>query len=290
MIVTCGTALMIGTETGADKAATGPLLSNKDQLNYLLSKIHSLRAANSTPRSSVPGGFDLNVSLVTEQPSFEPLTKVNGNPSTMDLLAVLSAASSPGALSALSQAKSNIISEDKTKVTCAEPAAHVNPRNQLRSICSDELARNICTPQTQFEVSKYPVEKAQPSLLLQLFSSEDERLPKMGSTGNHVSSDSSNPMDDGSLSCSPPFAQKLFPLNSVAENMKNKKMSVDQDDVPVERGTSHGIFSRLDLFKESERRAGNGMVESVSCHAGYSSSSGSDHSPSSSNSDGQVKQ
>jgi len=292
MIFTFDIVLIIGNGAGADKVASGPLVPDRDQVNHILSKIHSLRAANSAARSSVPGGIDLNVSQVSEQPSLEHPAKVNGKPSTMDLLAVLSAAvgaSAPDALAALSQASSDSTGDDKTKITCAEPVADINSHNQSTSIFSSVgSARNRCTLQTQFDFSKDPVKKPRPTLPLQLFSSaEDDSPPDSGSTRKYLSSESSNPVDDRSPSCSPPVAQKFFPLHSVTENMKHERMFF-KDNASVETMANHGRVTPLDFFKEPERRVGNGAVQS--CQAGYTSSSGSDHSPSSSNSDGQVMQ
>ena len=295
MILTFGIVLIIGNGEGADKVASGPLAPDRNQVNHILSKIHSLRAANSASRSSVPGGFDLNVSQVSEQPSLEHPTKINGNPLTMDLLSVLSAAvgtSAPDALATLSQASSDSSGDDKTKITCAEPLADIISHNQSTSIFSSVgSARNRCTLQTQFDISKDPVEKAWPTLPLQLFSSaENDSPPKLGSTRKYISFESSNPMDDRSPSCSPPVAQKFFPLHSVTESMKHERMLICKDNAPVETRENHGRIAPFDFFKESERRVGNGAVQSLPCQAGYTSSSGSDHSPSSSNSDGQVMQ
>jgi len=294
MILTFGIVLIIGNGAGADKDASGPLEPDRDQVDHILSKIHSLQAANSASRSSVPGGFDLNVSQVSEQPSLEHPTKINGNPSTVDFLAVLSAAigASPDALATLTQASSDSSGDDKTKITCAEPVTDINAHNQSTSIFSSVgSVRNRCTLQTQFDVSTDPVEKAQPTLPLQLFTSaDDDSPPKSGSTRKYLSSESSNPMDDRSPSCSPPVAQKFFPLHSVTESTKHERMSICKDNAPAETRANHGRITPLDLFKESERRVGNGAMQSLPCPAGYTSSCGSDHSPSSSKSDGQVMQ
>lgn len=290
-ILNFGAELLIGNGAGQGKGAGGPLIPDRDQVNHILGKIHSLRAANSASRSSVPGGFDLNVSQVAEQP-FEHPTNIKGNTSTTDLLAVLSTAlgaSSPDAVAALSQAGSDSSGDDKTKITCAEPVADINIHNQAASIFSSVASgSNRYTVQTHLEVSKDPVEKAQTSLPLQLFSSvEDDSPPKIGSMRKYLSSESSNPMDDRSPSSSPPFAQKLFPLHSTAEGMRQERASDGQDNSPVETSTSQWRITPLDLFKKSERRAENSAVQNLPCQNTFS---GSDHSPSSSNSDGQVMQ
>lgn len=95
-------------------------------------------------------------------------------------------------------------------------------------------------------------------------------------------------MEDRSPSSSPPMGQKLFPLHS-ATGRKHEKMSVCwEDNGAVEASTSRGWGMPLELFKESERRVDDRVVHSLPYQGGYTSSSVSDHSPSSSNSDAQV--
>ncbi|XP_020266970.1 squamosa promoter-binding-like protein 15 [Asparagus officinalis] len=241
-------ARMQGNGAGGAKVAGAHQIPDKDQVNHILGRIHSLRAANSASRSAVPGGFDLNISQVPDQSSFEDPSKLNGNTSTTDLLTVLSSAlgaSCPDNFAAMSQASSG---------------------------------------------NKDPVEKARQSLPLQLFSSvEDGTLPKLGSTRKYVSSECSNLIDGRSPSSSPPVAQRLFPLHSESGSMQHESMSICPGNSPVEAITSRRHIVPLDLFKESERLDDSGALQSPPFQAGYTSSSGSDRSPSSSNSDGQDR-
>ena len=243
---------------------------------------------HATPKST---GFDLNVSQPTQQESLDQSCKANSGvaaPSTSDLLAALSAAvaaSAPDVLASLSQGSSYSSGDDKTKMPSVQTATDANSHNKLAQIFSS--AGNGRPP---LDSSNLPRQETRQILPLQLFgSAEDDSPPKLASSVKYFSSESSNPMEDRSPSSSPPMAQKLFPLHSATER-KHERMSVCREhDGAVEASTSRGWTTPLELFnKDSERRAESGVVHSLPYQGGYTSSSVSDHSPSSSNSDAQV--
>ncbi|KAF8377970.1 hypothetical protein HHK36_031359 [Tetracentron sinense] len=278
----------------AEKSSNGPLIPDRDQLIRIISKLNSLPvSANSAARLPVPGSFDLNVSPQASS-AHAHQNKMNGNtsaPSTMDLLAALSAAvatSSPDVLAILSQRSSDNI---KTNLSCLDPAAGFNlPKKPIPGFCPVGESSN--THQFPIEVSDCQVQQARPSLPLQLFNSspEDGSPPKLVSARKYFSSDSSNPMEERSPSSSPPVAQKLFPVQTLTEVMKHERMSNSgENNAMVEASTSRGWSSPLELFKGMNGETGNGLVQNVPYQAGYASSSGSDHSPSSSNSDAQDR-
>ncbi|XP_017699940.2 squamosa promoter-binding-like protein 15 [Phoenix dactylifera] len=280
------------------RPASLPPLPDRDRLIQIISKINNLNAANTSSRLPTSGGIDLNVSQASQQGSLEQAPKGNGNPavpSSMNLLTVLSAAlaaSASEAIASLSQGSSDSSGNDKTKIQCAEPATDVNSHSKpTRTFPSAGVVRTNCVGQYPIEVPEQPVQEARPSLPLQLFGpAEDDSPPKLGSAMKYLSSESSNPMEERSPSSSPPVTQKLFPLHSAEESMKHVRMlNCREDNATVELSTSHGWNAPLELFKDSQRRVENGTVQNHPYQAGYASSSGSDHSPSSSNSDAQDR-
>ncbi|MQM20362.1 hypothetical protein Taro_053380 [Colocasia esculenta] len=280
---------------GMDKTNISASLPDKDRLSHILSKINSLPSVNLSAKLPQPGGFDLNVSQTPEDCS-EQLPKTDGElsaPSNVDLLTVLSAAvkaSGTNMVAALSQGSSDGSADDKMKVNRQEPAADVNSQTKLPTFSPISVGRISCAPRSS-DISENPVAQARPSLPLQLFSStEGDSPPKTGSSGKYLSSESSNPMEDRSPSSSPPVVHRLFPLQSGTEPLKHANASIcREDNGMVEESTSRGWISPLELFKDSERRVGNGTILNLPYQAGYTSSSGSDHSPSSSQSDAQDR-
>ncbi|XP_010927295.2 squamosa promoter-binding-like protein 15 isoform X1 [Elaeis guineensis] len=261
----------------AGKLASLPPLPDRDRLIQVLSKISNLNTANSSSRLPVSGGFDLNVSQATQQGSFEQSPKGSENPaapSTRNLLAVVSAAltaSAPEAIASLSQGSSDSSGNDKAKLQCAEPATDVNSRSKpIQTFPSAGVVRTNCISRSPIEVPEQPVHEAWPSLPLQLFGpAEGDSAPKMGSVIKYLSSERSNPME---------------------ESMKHARMSnCREDNATVELSTGRGWNATLELFKDPQRRLENGAVQKHPYQAGYTSSSGSDHSPSSSNSDTQDR-
>ncbi|KAJ6818680.1 squamosa promoter-binding-like protein 15 [Iris pallida] len=258
-----------------------------------LSKMQSVPTiANNASELPVSGEFDLNVSEAPPQASSKQYPKANGNPSTTNLLTVFPAAlatSTPYALAALSQISSDSCGDDKGKVTCKEPVGDNSTHS--RSTLSVGTAPNSCTLSSHLDLSKYPVQDVPSSLSLQLFSSpENDMLPKIDSTRKYVPSESSNPVEVRSPSYSPPAAKLFFPLHSVAESKEHGSMSIClQGRDHVGTSTSRGWIAPLDLFKKSERRVRSGGAENLPRQDGCTSSSGSDRSPSTSNSDVQDR-
>ncbi|XP_020081517.1 squamosa promoter-binding-like protein 15 isoform X2 [Ananas comosus] len=267
----------------ACKPPNVPPVPDRDRLAQILSKINSLNNPNSLTRLPL-GGLDLNVSEAPQQESSDQAVNRSENqsaPSTMNLLAVLSAAlaASPSeALASVSQGSSDSSGNDKSKGQCTEPSNDVNSHDKpSQAFPLVGIAKTAFANRSELELSKHPVKEARPCLPLQLFgSSMDDSPPKMGSAIKYLSSESSNPMEERSPSSSPPVTQKLFPLHS-------------EDTAAVEASTSHRWCAPLQLFKDLDRPAENGVMQNISLPAGYTCSSGSDHSPSSSNSDSQDR-
>lgn len=222
--------------------------------------------------------------------------KLNGrtSASTVDLLTVLSAtlaASSPEALAMLSQKSSQSSDSEKTKLTCSDQAAgpnlHKIPTQEFNSAGGE---RSSTSYQSPMEDSDCQVQETRVNLPLQLFSSspENDSPPKLASSRKYFSSDSSNPTEDRSPSSSPPVVQTLFPMKSMAETVKSEKLSVSKEvNANPDSSRTRGCNMPFDLFRGSNRGADASSIQSFPHQAGYTSS-GSDHSPSSLNSDPQV--
>ncbi|XP_010256977.1 PREDICTED: squamosa promoter-binding-like protein 14 [Nelumbo nucifera] len=279
-----------------DRSANASSLPDRERLIQILNKINaSPISGNSGPRLPVPGSFDLNVS---QEASSDNLNKINGNtssPSTMDLLAVLSAAlaaSNPDALALLSQINNHSYDGDKSKLNSLDQADGSRLQNKpISRYTSIGGERNNGTFQSPVGTPDCHAQIPKSSLPFQLFSSSPEggSPPKLGSSRRYFSSESSNPMEERSPSSSP-VVQKLFPLHAETEILKHERMSISgEDNATVETSTTRDWTSPLELFKGQNGRVGNGSVQSLQYQGGYTSSSGSDHSPSSSNSDAQDR-
>ncbi|XP_068651869.1 squamosa promoter-binding-like protein 15 [Aristolochia californica] len=282
-----------------NKTANDSSIPDRDRLIQILSKINSLPVSSeSTIRSSVTEKFDLNLSHSVQASSEHPV-KANGNtsaPSTVDMLAVLSAASaasSPDALAILSRGGTEIGAEDRRKQNGLDKDNGLNVQKNLSAGFAPTGVDRINTlfPNSA-AASECPVQETHSALPLQLFSSspEDDSPPKFATARKYFSSDSSNPIDERSPSSSPPVVQKLFPLHSA----KHERMSISRDDskednMVVEASTDPGRVPPLGLFKSLNGRSENSTASNPPYQAGYTSSSGSDHSPSSSNSDSQDR-
>ncbi|EEF52933.1 Squamosa promoter-binding protein, putative [Ricinus communis] len=296
-IVNLLTALARTQGKHADKRINASSMPDRDQLIQILSKINSL-----------PLPMDLAAQLSNigslnrknpEQPSSEHQNRLLGtasSPSTMDLLAVLSAtlaASAPDALAFLSQRSSQSSDSEKSKLTCVDQDA--GPNLQKRPIVdfpSMALEKSSSCYQSPVEESDCQLQESHPNLPLQLFSSspEESSPPKLASSRKYFSSDSSNPSEGRSPSSSPPVMQKLFPLQSNADTVKSEKVSITREvNANIEGSRSHGSILPLELFRGSDGRAVQSSYQSFPYQAGYTSSSGSDHSPSSQNSDAQDR-
>ncbi|KAJ6336601.1 hypothetical protein OIU76_006474 [Salix suchowensis] len=296
-IVNLLTALAHSQGRNDDKSTNCPTVPDKDQLIQILNKINSLPlpmdlAAKLSNIASLNG-------KKPNQPSLGHQNRLNGtvsSPSTTDLLAVLSttlAASAPDAQAILSQRSSHSSDSEKSKLTGPNQVTgpHLQKRSNVEfpSVGSERLSRCYESP---VEDSDCQIQESHPNLPLQLFSSspENESRQKPASSMKYFSSDSSNPIEDRSPSSSPPVVQKLFPLQSTAETMKSEKMPVRREvNANVEGGRSHGGALPLELFRGLNREPDHGSFQSFPYQGGYTSSSGSDHSPSSQNSDSQDR-
>lgn len=278
-----------------DKSANNSSMPDKEQLLQILSKINSL-----------PLPMDLAAKLSNigslhrrnpEQPSSENQNRfpnTTSSSSTMDLLNVLSAtltASAPDALAFLSQRSSQSIDSEKSR---PGPDQATAPSLQRRPIIDFpaggcEKSSSYQSPPEDFDCQ---VQENHPNLPLQLFSSSPESSspPKLASSRKYFSSDSSNPSEERSPSSSPPMVQKLFPLQSHTESVKSEKMSVTTEvNANIEVSRIHGNVLPLELFRGSKAGTDQSSYQSFPYQAGYTSSSGSDHSPSSQNSDSQDR-
>lgn len=295
-IVNLLTALARTQGNNEVKSANNSSVPDRDQLIQILSKLNSLPLpADFAAKLPISGSLNRNT---PGQSSSEHQNRLNGktsSPSTMDLLAVLSAtlaASAPDALAFLSQRSSQSSDSEKTKLTCLDQA--IGPDLQKRQTLEFPSVggeRSSTSYQSPMEDSDCQVQETQPNLPLQLFSSslEDDSPPKLASSRKYFSSDSSNPMEERSPSSSPPVVQKLFPMQASMETVKPERMSISGEvNGNIGAGRAHGATS-LELFRRSDRGADNGAVQSFPYQAGYTSSSGSDHSPSSLNSDAQDR-
>jgi hypothetical protein len=277
-LIACCFYLMAGNN--AEKSTSITPTTDQDGLIQIISKLSSLSGTNQPAKSpSSGGGFDLNDSEETQQDSVEQQA-TNGvvnqaAPSTLNLLAVLSAASLAASapnkpILSNSQGSNDSSGNDKGKTVCVE-----SPNDATKSF-NGPIKEQLLTG----------------CLGLQLFgSSGDESPPKMGSTTTkYLSSESSNPMEEQSPSASPPITRKFFPIHSASEMAtESEAMRISdykEDGVPIEVSTSQ--CQPLDLFKDMDRRVDNKVVRNGASPATYASSAGSDHSPSTSNSDSLV--
>lgn len=276
-----------------DKNVSCSSLPDREQLLQILSKINSLPLPVDLA-AKLPNLGSLNRKLL-EQTSFDHqgLLKGRTSPSTVDLLTVLSAtlaASSPDALAILSQWSSKSNDSEKTKLNCPDQATGPNLQKRPQEFPSVGGERSSTSYQSPMEDSDCQVQETRVNLPLQLFTSspENDSVPKLASSRKYFSSDSSNPIEERSPSSSPPVVKKLFPMKTMAETVKAEKTSVGREvNATVESSRNHGCNMPFDLFGASNRGADTGSIQSFPYQAGYTSS-GSDHSPSSLNSDAQV--
>ncbi|XP_008237887.1 PREDICTED: squamosa promoter-binding-like protein 14 [Prunus mume] len=268
---------------------------DREQLLQILSKINSLPLPADLA-AKLPNLGSLNRKTV-ELLALDLQNKLNGrtSASTVDLLTVLSAtlaASSPEALAMLSQKSSQSSDSEKTKLTCSDQAAgpnlHKIPTQEFNSAGGE---RSSTSYQSPMEDSDCQVQETRVNLPLQLFSSspENDSPPKLASSRKYFSSDSSNPTEDRSPSSSPPVVQTLFPMKSMAETVKSEKLSISKEvNANPDSSRTRGCNMPFDLFRGSNRGADASSIQSFPHQAGYTSS-GSDHSPSSLNSDPQDR-
>ncbi|KAK1393467.1 squamosa promoter-binding-like protein 14 [Heracleum sosnowskyi] len=271
-----------------DGSSNGSSIPNKDQLIQILQKINSLPLPADIASKLYLSGVNSNIVPY----SSENENKLNGNSSpssTLDLLAVLSgtqAGSSLDATAVPSQRSSHGSDSEKTRSPCIN--LQTRPHNEFASVGE----RSSTSYQSPTEYSDGQVQDIGTNLPLQLFSSspESDSPPKLASSTKYFSSGSSNPMEERSPSSSPPFVQKLFPTVSSREAVNPKsitnRLGVNGS---AKAGRNKGCSTSLDLFGGTNKCIENSSVQSFPYQAGYTSSSGSDHSPSSLNSDAQNR-
>ncbi|XP_021836587.2 squamosa promoter-binding-like protein 14 [Spinacia oleracea] len=286
-IVNLLTVLARGQGNAEQNVSTCPSLPDKNQLIQILSKMNTLPmpmdiATNPlvTP-GSTKNGFEQGA-----------LMEVNAaSRSTTDLLAVLSstlAASSPNSVPFISQRsnpgscmvknKSTTGDKDTGSDACKKTAI------ELQSLGGE---RSSSSYQSPTEDSDSQVQDTRMNLPLQLFSSSpgDDSSPNLVSSRRYFSSDSSNPTEERSHSSTAPVTRKLFPLETTSGSAKPARMSFGEEaNVNIE--ATSGSRMTLDLFTMGNRAVSNSL-QSLPHQAGYTSSSGSDHSPPSFNSDPQ---
>ncbi|XP_041017690.1 squamosa promoter-binding-like protein 14 [Juglans microcarpa x Juglans regia] len=277
-----------------DKTINCSSVPDRDHLVQILSKINSLSLPTDLA-AKLPNLASLT-SKLPGHASLEHQIKLNGNtssPSTMDLLTVLSATPAtptPDATTILSQKSSQSSDSEKTKVTYADQATPPNlqkrPPLEFPSVGGD---RSSSSYQSPMEDSDGQVQDARVNLPLQLFgsSTEDDSLTKLASSMKYFSSDSSNPIEERSPSSSP--VQNLFPMRTKTETMKPEKITIGRGlNANIVASRTADCNRPFDLFRGSNTGAEPGSFQSFPYQAGYASS-GSDHSPSSLNSDAQDR-
>ncbi|OMP00897.1 Transcription factor, SBP-box [Corchorus olitorius] len=282
-------------EDKSNNVSSGP---NRDQLIQILSKINSLPLpmdlAAKLPNIGVLNKKNQEQGLLGHQNQLNG--KNTSSPSTVDLLAALSAtltSSSSDALAIFSQRSSQSSDSEKTKSNGSDHAAAPSTRSRApMEFTSVGGERSSTSYQSPVEDSECQIQENRANLPLQLFSSspEDDSPPKLASSRKYFSSDSSNPMEERSPSSSP-VVQKLFPMHSTAEAVKHEKMSIGRGTAKydAEGSRTHGSILPLELFSGSKKATDHGSFQHFPSQAGYTSSSGSDHSPSSLNSDAQDR-
>ncbi|RAL45068.1 hypothetical protein DM860_003827 [Cuscuta australis] len=218
------------------RSANRPLVPDKDKIIEVFSKMKTLPLADEKSRASGRDFKDCNMS----------------SPSTLDLLAPLSATPPAPAMDIQSQQSGSYQSSGDTDF-------HHVP--EIRG----------------------------PHLPLQLFSSqteEDDSPPRLSVSGKYFSSESSNPSGEMSPSSSPPAVCNLFPIP--VSNASSKEEHTRENTMNFNASKANGCFK---LFGGSIN--GTDVVSStqspIAYRTGYTSSSGSDHSPSSMSSDPQDR-
>lgn len=247
----------------------------------ILSKINSLPIQANLADKLQPS--KTNSGITPSHISPDSQNRSNGNaasPSTKNLLAVLSAPPTSHS-SDQSQPSTEGSDLDKRKSPRVNQAACVNlPRGEGSSTSQHSTMEEI----------EYHIQETSPNVPLQLFSSspEEDGTRNTPSYRNYLSSHSSNPSIDRSPMASPPVVHNLFPMQTSRETAKHDRYSTSDDVAYVKATMSNGCSTSLQLFGSPLRPNENCSIQSSPNQAVYTSSSGSDHSPSSQSSDAQV--
>lgn len=291
-IVNLLTVLARGQGNAELNVPTCPLLPDKNQLIQILSKINSLPLPEDIATN--PLLSSLSASNGFEQGSLDPSNMdVNAaSRSTTDLLAVLSStlpASSPDTLAFFSNMNNSGSSMDKNMSTIGDKDdAHKKPTVELQPLGGEKSSSSYQSPTDD---SDSQVQDTRLNLPLQLFSSSpgEDSSPNLASSRKYFSSDSSNPAEERSHSSTAPVTRKLFPLETTSESARPVRMSFDEEAVVnIEQSQTENSATRmtLELFSMGKKTVSNALLN-LPPQAGYTSSSGSDHSPPSFNSDPQ---
>ncbi|KAG6434896.1 hypothetical protein SASPL_106540 [Salvia splendens] len=270
-------------------------IPDNNQLVQILSKINSLPEilAARLPHLKTTSG---SVSDHAHSGNQNQMSANASSPSTMDLLAGLSGA--PGmpsdALEIQSQPSKDKSEFEKSKSPDVDNAARLDTQKgsvvEFPSVVG-EWSSTSCHHSPMEEVDCH-VPETSPSLDLQLFSSspEDNSSRKLPLNASYPSSNSSNPSQDISPTSSPPLVRDLFPMQTSRETMRSNHFSNSEDELARAKSTiSNGCSTSLCLFGGSIQPVENASIQSSPYQAGYTSSSGNDHSPSSLNSDAQDR-
>ncbi|XP_030446783.1 squamosa promoter-binding-like protein 14 isoform X1 [Syzygium oleosum] len=271
-----------------ERSVNNMLVPDKEHIVKILSKMNSLTLPRDlAARLSTFKNLNGAVMGQTSSKHQDGSNRDMSSPSTMDLLQVLSAtlgSSAPNALSALSQGSSQSSDSDRTKLKSPDLSSGAVVRRGTVDLASVGGERSSSSYQSPVEDSDCQIQETRPNLPLQLFSSspEDDSPPKLATSRKYYSSDSSNPTEEPSPLSSPPMVQKLFPMRTLKEAIESEKMSTSTEingSVELTRNCVHTV--PLELFRDSGKGPDCGPYQSSPYQTGYTSSSGSDHSPSS---------
>lgn len=251
-------------------------IPEKDQLVQILSKIKSLPlpAILAAKLKTTPGSISNNACPENQK-------QMSGNASSRSAINLLAGLSTtPGIPS------SDGSDSEKSKSAYVDHTSNLQKGATMEfpSVGGERSSTSYHSPMEEV------VQETSPSLHLQLFSSspEDNSTRKLSSSGNYLSSNSSTPSSEVSPASSPPLVRDLFPMQSSKETAKGDHFSNGEDELAYLKSTmSNGCNTSLRLFGGSIQVTDNGSIQSSPYQAGYTSS-GSDHSPSSLNSDAQV--
>lgn len=278
-----------------ERSVNNTLVPDKEHIMKILSKMNSLTLPRDlAARLSTFKNLDGAVMGQTSSKHQDGSNHDMSSPSTMDLLQVLSAtlaSSAPNALSALSQGSSQSSDSDRTKMKSPDPSTGAVMQRGIVDLTSVRGERSSSSYQSPVEDSDCQIQETRPNLPLQLFSSspEDDSPPKLATSGKYYSSDSSNPTEERSPLSSPLMVQKLFPMRTLKEAIEPEKMSTGREingSVELTQNCVHTV--PLELFRDSDKGPDCGPYQSSPYQTGYTSSSGSDHSPSSLTLDSQL--
>ncbi|KAG8377183.1 hypothetical protein BUALT_Bualt08G0001600 [Buddleja alternifolia] len=284
-IINLLTVLARAQGNNEDMSGKLSLVPDKDQLIQILSKINSLPLpANIAAKLPLLKSTNGNIHNLVPSGNQNLMSGNDYSPSTMDLLAVLSAA--PGA------PPLDTFESGKSKSPRVDQAACLNlQRGSRMEFPPIGGERSSTTYQSPMEEVDCQVQETSPSLSLQLYNSSPEvdSARKLPLGRNYLSSESSNPSQERSPVSSPPLVHDLFPMQTSRDTRKDDYLSNSEGEIAYVKETmSNGCSTSLQLFGETIRATKNGSIQTSPYQIGCTSS-GSDHSPSSLNSDPQDR-